>query len=120
MLERLKKLQDNDGALSQYIGKQKDRQEALKKYSREEVNTLEGAVEQVECLKSKVKKEMALIKVIDLTTNDVRQVIEEKQQHGSEVETGKNVEKINYMLVKAKDSMNDAFNILFTKDSLLH
>ena len=29
-------------------------------------------------------------------------------------------EKINYMLLKAKDQVNDAFKVLFAKDSKLH
>lgn len=71
MMERLKKMEKSEGGMSQFIAKQRDRQEAMKRFSRDDQAKLEGAVETMEALKTKVKKEMALIKVIDLTKTDV-------------------------------------------------
>ncbi len=115
LLQRLKKLDSNDGPMSQFMSKQRDRQDVLKKYSRDEQSTLESAVENIEGLKSKVKKQMSLVKVIDLT--------QKEPQKGSEEDGLDSVqlrEKINYMIVKAKDQVNDAFDVLFAKDSGLN
>ena len=67
MMERLMTLEKSEGPMNQFISKQRDRQHMLNKLSRDEQNKLEDAVDTVACLKTKVKKEMALIKVIDLT-----------------------------------------------------
>lgn len=67
MMERLKTLEKSEGPMNQFISKQRDKQHILKKLSRDEQNKLVDAVDTVACLKTKVKKEMALIKVIDLT-----------------------------------------------------
>jgi hypothetical protein len=58
---------------------------------------------------------MSLVKVIDLT--------QKEPQKGSEEDGLDSVqlrEKINYMIVKAKDQVNDAFDVLFAKDSGLN
>jgi hypothetical protein len=92
--------------------------------TKDEQAKLENALENVEVLKSKAKKEMALIKVIDLTRKDqtspaAEEVETTEQQKGDEnVEASK--EKVKYMIVKAKDQVNDAFKILFAKDSMLY
>jgi hypothetical protein len=67
MLNRLKKLDNGNGPMTQFIAKQRDRFDVLKKYSRDEQVVLEGAVENIEGLKTKVKREMAMVKVIDIT-----------------------------------------------------
>jgi len=108
MLERMKRLEAGNGPMAQFIGKQRNRQDAFNSYSREEQVKLEGALEAVEGLKSKVKKEMALLRVIDITQHE--------EQRGG---TLSHSEKINYMVVKAKDQVNDAFSLLFAKDSKL-
>jgi hypothetical protein len=105
MNERLKKLADS-GPMGQFILRQRDRQEALKRYSREEQNKLEGAVEWVSGLKTKVKKEMALIKVTDLTKQNA--------------ERGEEAKRINYMVIKARHQVNEALDVLFAKDSHLN
>ena len=74
---------------------------------------LEGAVETIEGLKTKVKIEMAAVKVIDLTK------AASSEEHGQEDSTQVK-EKINYLIVKAKDQVNDAFNVLFSKESNLN
>ncbi len=79
----------------------------------------------IEGLKSRVKREMAQVKVIDLTKADISTILpliprQEEQKGGSKDEPLDSIrlkEKINYMIVKAKDSANDAFNLLFSKES---
>ncbi len=67
MLQRLKKLDNGNAPMAQFISKQRERQEILKNFSRDEQSMLEGAVDTIEGLKTKVKREMALVKVIDIT-----------------------------------------------------
>ena len=70
----------------------------------------------MEGLKSRVKKEMALLRVIDITKKDSPA---QDEQKGGSIATP-NVDKINYMIVKAKDQVSDAFDLLFSKDSKLN
>jgi len=69
---------------------------------------------------------MALVKVVDLTKTNISTIlplVPTQQSGASKDETHDSIrlkEKINYMIVKAKDQANDAFNLLFQKDSLLH
>lgn len=92
---------------------------------------LENAVGTIEGLKSRVKKEMAAVKVVDLSKVDISTILplvatntqQEQQKGGSKdepLDSMKLKEKINYMIVKAKDQANDAFNLLFAKESSLH
>lgn len=80
MMDRLKKLERSDGPMSQFIMRQRDRQDALKRFSRDEQVKLENAVETMDGLKSQVKKEMALIKVIDLSKREQANPIVEQQK----------------------------------------
>ena len=70
MTNRLKRLDLGEAPMSQYIKRQKDKQELFKKFSTEDQNKLENVVETMSGLKNRVKKEMALIKVIDLTKKE--------------------------------------------------
>ena len=115
MMDKLKRMEQDKGPMTQFIAKQRDRQEALKTFSREEQNKLEGALDTMEGLKSRVKKEMALLRVIDITKNASAQ----DEQKGGSI-AAPNVDKINYMIVKAKDQVSDAFDLLFSKDSKLN
>lgn len=45
--------------MAQFIAKQRERQAVLKNFSREDQSMLEGAVDTIEGLKTKVKREMA-------------------------------------------------------------
>ena len=65
-----------------------------------------------------MKKEMALIKVIDLTKREEQEKELENQLKNDIVGEGR--EKINYEILKAKDQVNEAFKTLFAKDSKLH
>jgi hypothetical protein len=73
--------------------KQRDKKDLLKRISKDEQIKLEGACENISTLKSKIKKEMALHKVIDITKAD--------SNERGESSVGR--EKINYMIVKARD-----------------
>ena len=73
---------------------------------------------------------MASVKVIDLSNVDISTLYplvantkQEKNKGGCKMEpldTIKLKEKINYMIIKAKDQANDAFNLLKAKESSLH
>ena len=111
MLQRLTKLDSGNTPMTQFIAKQRERQDVLKRYSRDEQSALEGAVETIEGLKTKVKREMALVKVKDLTQG---------QKKEEELESKQVKDRINYLIVQAKDQANDAFDVLFSKDSTLN
>ena len=100
MLNRLKKLDNGNGPMTQFIAKQRDRFDVLKKYSRDEQVVLEGAVENIEGLKTKVKREMAMVKVIDITKEPTSS---QEQAQEEFIDSKKLKEKVNYMIVKAKD-----------------
>eukprot|EP00347_Sterkiella_histriomuscorum_P006662 403351912 len=118
LLERLHKLEKTDGPMNEYIKMQREKKEVAGKLSRDEQNKLESALDNVMYLKKKMKKEMALIKVIDITKRDEEQKEVEKKLLKEIVPEGK--EKINYEIMKAKEQVNDAFKVLFAKDSKLH
>ncbi len=103
--------------MAQFIQKQRERHNVLSNYSRDEQSMLEGAVETIEGLKTKVKREMALVKVIDLTKEGKSK---QEQQSEEEVDSKKLKDRINYLIVQAKDQANDAFDVLFSKESALH
>jgi len=95
MLERLHKLERENGPMNKFISLQREKKEIAGKLSKDEQNKLESALDNVMYLKSKMKKEMALMKVIDITNK-------EKDTNKKEyVPEGK--EKLNYELLKAKD-----------------
>jgi hypothetical protein len=73
---------------------------------------------------------MASVKVVDLSKVDITTLYplvantkQEKNKGDCKMEpldTIKLKEKINYMIIKAKDQANDAFNLLKAKESSLH
>ncbi len=113
LMERLKKMDCNSKNMSQFITKQKEKQDNLKRYTKQEQNLLENVVGTIEGLKSRVKKEMASVKVVDLSKVDISTILplvantkQEQQKGGSKDEVLDSIklkEKINYMIVKAKD-----------------
>ena len=66
MTQRLNNLLRSEGAMNEFIIKQREKKELQLKLSKEEHGVLESALVNVDALKSKVKKEMALVRVIDL------------------------------------------------------
>jgi hypothetical protein len=116
MTERLNKLQREEGALNKYIIKQREKKELQLKLTKDEQGKLENALTNVEYLKSKVKREMTLVKVPDLTLKVNKKADEECITQ----EQALGQEKINYMIIKAKEEVNEAMKVLFAKDSKLH
>ena len=119
LLERLNKLEKSGGSMNEYIIQQRERREVVKRLSKDDQGKLENALENVTFLKSKMKKERALIKVIDLTKREEKEK-EVEEQIKKDIAPDEGREKINYMLLKAKDQVNDAFKVLFANDSRLH
>ncbi len=83
MMEKLKKFEDPYAPMTQFISRQREKQDILSRFTRDEQKKLEGAVNSIEVLKTNVKKEMALIKVIDLTKKS-SEVSNEEPQKGNE------------------------------------
>ena len=83
MMEKLKKFEDPNAPMTQFISRQREKQDILSRFTRDEQKKLEGAVNSIEVLKTNVKKEMALIKVIDLTKKS-SEVSNEEPQKGNE------------------------------------
>lgn len=118
LLERLHKLEKEECPMNEYIKQQRERREVAGKLTRDEQGKLESALDNVMYLKKKIKKEMALVRVIDITKREEQQRDAEKKLLKDIVPEGK--EKINYEILKAKDQVNEAFKVLFAKDSKLH
>lgn len=70
---------------------------------------LKSALTNVDSLKSKVKREMASQRVINL--------LETTKVDKSQNEVQGKEEKINYLILKAKEEVNDVVKVLFAKDS---
>ncbi|CDW91225.1 UNKNOWN [Stylonychia lemnae] len=118
LLERLHKLEKTEGPMNEYIKLQREKRDIGAKISRQDQINLEQALDNVMYLKKKMKKEMALIKVIDITKREEQQLESEKQLKNEIIHEG--MEKVNYEFLKAKDQVNEAFKVLFGKDSRLH
>lgn len=114
MAKRLNKLANSDGALNQFIQKQREKKEFALRLSKDEQGTLENAVSNVDILKSKVKREMVQARVVDL------KALKEHQQAKVEDNMKAGQEKINFLIVKAKEEVNEAVKMLFSKDSKFH
>lgn len=82
--------------------------------SKDEQGTLENAVSNVDILKSKVKREMVQARVVDL------KALKEHQQAKVEENMKAGQEKINFLIVKAKEEVNETVKMLFSKDSKFH
>lgn len=79
------------------------------KLSKDEQTVLKSALTNVDSLKSKVKREMASQRVINL--------LETTKVDKSQNEVQGKEEKINYLILKAKEEVNDVVKVLFAKDS---
>ena len=64
--QKVNKLKKSDGALNEFIKKQNQKKDLTLKLTREDQNQLEKAIENVDGLRSKVKLQMANIKVVNL------------------------------------------------------
>ena len=121
MLARLSTLQREQGAFNTLVQQMRsdnktDHGEVAIKLNRQEQTKVEDALESVEALKFKVKKQMATRRVVDLS--------KPLQDQGSTAEAVQaaaklNTESQNYLVVEAREKINEAIEVLFTKDSRL-
>lgn len=133
MLERLNKLQNKDGAFCRITQQLRDTE---KKKEAEQVNgvtvklnkaeqlKVQSALESVETLKFKVKKQMATRRIVDIrpktTVNkDAQQPEEVKEMATSKAESGSTTETFNYLVMDTREKINDAMKVLFSRDSKL-
>lgn len=140
--EQLNKLKRSDGALNEFIKNQKQKKEINLKLTREDQNQLEKAIENVDSLRTKVKLQMASVKVVDLKKKRedlARAQQEEKLAQSSAFMRNKKLNQkasgsdpsidkpdcvrtnmnINYMIIQAREQVNEAIQKLMTKDSKL-
>lgn len=75
---------------------------------------VQNALESVETLKFKVKKQMATRRIVDLTA---RPKVEEAKE--SEKMAARPVETLNFMVMDTRDKINTAMQALFSRDSKL-
>ena len=136
--EKLNKLQKSNGALNQYIKKDSERRNMNLKLSRDDQTQLVKAIEKVDSLKTSVKLQMASVKIVDLKKKKediARAQAEEKAAMSTAFR--RNREKnlvdpsndrpdcvkanmnINYMIVQAREQVNDAIKQLQSQDSKL-
>lgn len=121
MLSRLSNLQREQGAFNTLVQQMRsdqkaDHGEVAIKLNRSEQTKVEEALESVETLKFKVKKQMAARRVVDLS--------KPLSEQGSTAEVVQaaaklNTESQNYLVVEAREKINEAIEVLFTKDSRL-
>lgn len=125
MLERLTKLQEAEGAFSvitkQLREAEKKREATNKgvavKLNKAEQMKLQSALESVETLKFKVKKQMACRRIVDLTKGSVASKPEESKVDA--IKQPNFTETFNYMVMETREKINGAMQVLFTKDSKL-
>jgi hypothetical protein len=125
MFERLTKLQETEGAFSlvtkQLREAEKKREAANKgvavKLNKAEQMKVQSALESVETLKFKVKKQMASRRIVDLTKAPITPKPEEAKN--VEMKQPNFTETFNYMVMETREKINDAMQVLFTKDSKL-
>ena len=140
--EKLNKLKRSDGALNEFIKNQKQKRDINLRLTREDQNQLEKAIENVDNLRTKVKLQMAGVKVVDLKKKRedlARAQQEEKTAQSSafmrnkklsQKQSGANASSdkpdcvrtnmnINYMIIQAREQVNEAVQKLMTKDSKL-
>lgn len=137
--EKLGKLKKSNGALNEYTKLHKDQQQMKMKLSRDEESTLVKAVENVEHLKTNAKMLMANIKVIDLQKKREEMAKAEQVDMISQSSALKRIQKmkkgnftqeksdcaktnmnINYMIIQAREQVNEAIQNLMAKDQNLN
>ena len=127
MLARLSKLQREEGAFNMLVHQLRESQKADQgevsvKLNRVEQSKVEEALESVESLKSKVKRQMATRRIVDLSKPLEDQTTFQSKNDALDAvrsELKVNTESQNYLLVEAREKINDAMEVLFTKDSRL-
>jgi len=137
--EKLNKMQRSDGALNEFIKNQADKKAMNIRLTRDDQTQLVKAIENVESLKTNVKMQMASVKVVDLAQkkedflraqaeerasrkqsafkrNQAKTLVDPSLDKPDCVRTNMN---INYMIIQARDQVNDAVKNLMSHDSKL-
>jgi len=137
--EKLNKMQRSDGALNQFIKNQAEKKAMNIRLTRDDQTPLVKAIENVESLKTNVKMQMASVKVVDLAQkkeNFLRAQAEERaarkqsafKRNQAKALVDPSLDKpdcvrtnmnINYMIIQARDQVNDAVKNLMSHDSKL-
>ena len=137
--EKLNTMQRADGALNQFIKNQADKKAMNIRLTRDDQTQLVKAIENVESLKTNVKMQMASVKVVDLAQkkeNFLRAQAEERaarkqsafKRNQAKALVDPSLDKpdcvrtnmnINYMIIQARDQVNDAVKNLMSHDSKL-
>jgi hypothetical protein len=125
MAVRLKNLQNEDSAFAQLIKQNggKPAPSAAVKLNTEEQAKVEQALNSVETLKTQFKRKLASSRIVDLTkikgSNDDRPLNATEVQKAVAEHEKRNSEQFNFLVVEARNKMNDALEFLFQKDSKL-
>ena len=83
---------------------------------------VQDALESVESLKFKVKKQMAARRIVDLTHPQKPKVEEQKEDDSAIDKITKEAqmtETFNTMVIDTREKINEAMNVLFSRDSKL-
>ena len=130
MLARLSKLQKADGAFSvitQRLRDEEKRKEAESgvngfaiKLNKAEQIKVQSALESVETLKFKVKRQMATRRIVDITPKPAAEPQPEEAKDSSEKKAQpSSTETFNYLVMDTRERINEAMQVLFSKDSKL-
>jgi len=128
--EKLNQMKKAEGGLSEYIRRHAEQKDINLKISREDQNQLVKAIENVDDLRTKVKLQLATVKVVDLKKKKEDQIqaqLEEKEARTSAFKRAKrqsllakadlNLDKpdcvranmnINYMIIQAREQVNES------------
>ena len=129
MLDRLTKLQNKDGAFSVITQQLRDSEKKKEanivngvtvKLNKAEQLKVQSALESVETLKFKVKKQMATRRIVDITpkkaVSSAPQTEETKESVSKEPSS---TETFNYLVMDTREKINEAMQVLFSRDSKL-
>ena len=110
MMRRLHRLQQDGDAFNVLVKESKiiDNGGVSIRLNKDEQKTIEEAIQGVDELKTKVKRQMARARVVDFSKID----------RVAAPAPGKN-ESYNYLMVEARQKLNTAMDVLFAKDSRL-
>lgn len=139
--DRLNTLVKKEGGLNDFIKRHTEKQEMRVKLNLEKENALTKAIENVDGLKQNIKKQMALVKVVDLKKKYefMQKSQEMERQAVTEAKTSvfkKNLRtdptedsyqpdctktnaNINYMIIQARQQVNQALETLLSGESKL-
>lgn len=128
MLQRLQNLHNSEGAFAQVTVQLRDAQKKKEmettqgfsvKLNKAEQVKVKSALESVETLKFKVKKQMACRRIVDLTKTTPAASSAAPQPEEAKTNEPHPNETFNYMVMETREKINDAMQILFSKDSKL-